>query len=184
LIRIAVAGRQGENFAELGVMGALGSGGDVMPASFTIREMTEPDRDGVIVLRQELQDIEAKLHAGRRSWDREDTCAYCDAVTVRMRTGGGNAFVAEAEGRIVGLLMGWVENDRVDLQVHEKEKRCGFIGETIVAGEHRRRAYTLPWRTPWSAIRCARALWEATSTCRLPPKGEATGATKPSWKKN
>lgn len=34
--------------------------------------------------------------------------------------------------------MGWVEHDRDDLQVHEKEKRYGFIGETIVAGEHRR----------------------------------------------
>jgi ribosomal protein S18 acetylase RimI-like enzyme len=109
-----------------------------MLASFTIREMTELDREGVIVLLEDLPDIEAKLHAGRRPWDREDTCAYCDAVTVRMRTGGGNAFVAEAEGTIVGLIMGWVENDRDDLQVHEKEKRYGFIGETIVAGEHRR----------------------------------------------
>jgi hypothetical protein len=120
-----------------------------MPESFTIREMTEFDREGVILL-QELQDIETKLHAGRRPWDKADTRAYCDAVTVRMRTGGGKAFVAEAEGKIVG-----------------------------------------PWRTPWSAtlsgkayIGCARALWEATSTCRLPPEGEATGATKSSWKKN
>jgi ribosomal protein S18 acetylase RimI-like enzyme len=113
-------------------------GGDVMPESFTIREMTEFDREGVILLLQELQDIETKLHAGRRPWDKADTRAYCDAVTVRMRTGGGKAFVAEAEGKIVGLIMGWVENDRDDLQVREKEKRYGFIGETIVAGAHRR----------------------------------------------
>jgi hypothetical protein len=54
-----------------------------MPESFTIREMTEFDREGVILLLQELQDIETKLHAGRRPWDKADTRAYCDAVTVR-----------------------------------------------------------------------------------------------------
>lgn len=111
----------------------------VMTRNFKIREITQPDREAVLRLLQQLQEFETGLHPGRRSWDGDDAGAYCDAVTARMKASGGKAFVAEAGGEIVGLIMGWIEDDRDDLQVHDDEKRYGFIGEAIVAAAHRRR---------------------------------------------
>lgn len=104
-----------------------------------VREAKSGDEEGILKLLHELQNYEIKLHPGRRPWKAKDPRAYYQAVMRRLKAGGGKVYVAEMGKKLVGLIMGWIENDRHDLLVRNNEKRYGFIGETVVTKSARRK---------------------------------------------
>lgn len=108
------------------VSGPVGRRGPVA----TVRTALPAERDAVIDLIQALIAVEARL-TGDRLTERAAAEAYHAVLLRRIAAQEGRLLVAEADGRIVGL-MGWIV-DEDEVTVRADVRRRGFVTDLVVA---------------------------------------------------
>lgn len=98
--------------------------------AFRIRTALPADREGAIDLLRELNVFEAAI-TGDRLTDRAAAEAYYGELGQRLAKGQGRLLVAEAEGRLVGLLGFVVDDD--DAHMIPEVRRYGAVTDLVVA---------------------------------------------------
>lgn len=101
-----------------------------------VRTALPGEREAVIDLLQALNVFEAPL-TGDRLTDRATAAAYYAVLLQRIAAQAGRLLVAEAEGRIVGVLGFVVDEDKGT--VRADLRRRGFVTDLIVEEAWRRR---------------------------------------------
>lgn len=94
----------------------------------SIRAAGPEARDLVLPLMQELQRVERGLDPNRVR--PEEIAPHLDDVLARMARDGGFVLLAEAEGRVVGMLIGLIETR--EMFVPEEGRRIGDVSDLCV----------------------------------------------------
>jgi GNAT superfamily N-acetyltransferase len=102
-------------------------------ARIKVRPATRMDRAELVVFLQQLQDAERSMHPSRLPGD-EVAEAYYEMLTGRQ----ADILIAEAEGRPIGLVAGWLDEDADPLQ-SSQWRRHGLVSDLFVASDHRGR---------------------------------------------
>jgi ribosomal protein S18 acetylase RimI-like enzyme len=103
---------------------------------FTIRLHTQSDADNIRVLLAELQNHETTLHPNRMPWDAVHK-TYWSWMIEAIEENEGFLYVAEREGKLLGLVSGWVDSIEA-IAEDPNDWDYGYVQDIIVADDARR----------------------------------------------
>lgn len=104
-----------------------------------IRIYKPGDRQSVIRCEAELQDHIQKLDSLGRERPKADFDSerYMETIFRQVEEGGGQIFVAEEAGQIIGFIAGTINQDSEAEQIESYPTKDGKILELIVLSDHR-----------------------------------------------